>query len=228
MGAILQQTMQLAPPKEKKSASERTNLSSSTQQTDEELVRRVVEQNDEQAFQLIYQRYASAILRRLYRLLSDASLAEDALQQVFLEAYRSLSQFRAEGTLQSWLHRIAGRMAQRIFHRQWRSRSLLERLGWFNKQPLPDLMARQETGYLQHEVKQWVRQCVDRLTPEHRVVVLLCDLEGETTDEVAEQLGLPRGTVASRLFHARKKIRKMVEHELRHQGLSWGEIIHDL
>ncbi len=191
---------------------------------DMELIQLSVDNRDQRAFQEIYRRHSPAILRRLYRLIGDAALVEDALQQVFLEAHRSFKNFRGNGKLSSWLHRIAERVALKQFRNQWRSRNLVERLGLYDIKPLT-ISVDQEKNYLKGEIQEWMTAHLNRLPPEQRWVVLLCDLEGATTDEVAEKLNIPRGTVASRLHHARKKLRKMLEKELKRQGLTRGDIM---
>ena len=202
------------------------NTENSSQKAEEmEWISLIVEKGDHRAFQKLYERHAPAIFRRLYRLIGDKTQAEDASQQVFLEAHRSLHNFRGEGNLSSWLHRIAGRVAVQTYKKQWRSRSLIERLGLFQKSVSPQHFGNQEAAYIRQEIQKWTRHFVDRLAPEKRSVLMFCDFEGMTLEEVGEQLGIPKGTVASRLHHARNQIKGMVERELKRQGLSWGEII---
>lgn len=191
--------------------------------SDQELIQRA-QAGDDRAFQKIYRRHAPAMLRRLHRLTNDASLAEDGLQRVFLEAHRSLANYRGEGSLAGWLHRITERIAIRLFETQWRSRTIRQRLG-FHNETLQMQHKNQEKALIQKEIQEWMHTFIERLPPSQRGVLLLCDLEGKQTDEVAQTLDIPRGTVASRLHHARKKVRQMIERELKRQGLSWGDVI---
>ena len=76
----------------------------------------------------MYRAYAPSLLRRLMQWLGDAEQAEDCLQQVFLEALRSMERYRGEGKLISWLHRIATHVVMDLFRQRKRWKALLERV----------------------------------------------------------------------------------------------------
>ncbi|HAA54154.1 MAG TPA: hypothetical protein DCE42_05330 [Myxococcales bacterium] len=220
---LTQRASTMAP--ELKASNKPTNDGTTVE--DQELIDAILATSDQGAFQNLYRRHSPAILRRLHRLIGDPHQAEDALQQVFLEAHKSLAHYRGDGNFSSWLHKIAERVAMKVYKRQWKSRTVKEKLGFYDTSPLPSGQQSQETTYAKQEIWQWMKQILDRISPEHRTVLMLCDLEGKTIDHIAESLSLPRGTVASRLHHARKKVKHIADKELVKQGLSWGDVFDD-
>ncbi len=192
--------------------------------SDSALIQCCLTQQNEHAYTLLYQRHSPEILRRLRRLLSQTDTVEDALQQVFLQAFQYLADYRGESPFRAWLHRIAERVVYAQYQKQWRSKSLLSRALLFGKAPsFPEVLPDQIL--LHKQVQDWVQLLLQRLSPKKRLVLLLCLFEEKTIEEVAERLELPPGTVASRLYHARKELSRMVKKELKQQHLTWKDLI---
>ncbi|MCB9643748.1 MAG: sigma-70 family RNA polymerase sigma factor [Myxococcales bacterium] len=193
---------------------------------DWELVQQVLSSGDEEAFSLLYRRYAKEILSRLYRLLGRPEQARDALQVVFMEAYRSLHSYRGESRLGSWLHRIAERVVVQQHKKEWRNLSIMERwtgrlrqepeLAWADDDPEKEISRQQFRSHVQI--------CLRGLKPAKRTVLLLCDMEGKSYDEAAEIMEISPGTVASCLHHARKELRAMLSDWLTSQDITWKEL----
>lgn len=187
---------------------------------DTELVERI-KRGDERAFRDMYRTYSPLILRRLVRWIGDTQQAEDCLQQVFLEALRSIEKYRGDGKLGSWLNRIATHVVMDMFRQKKRLRSLMERVipeqeaGTFEEMP-----AVPEALFLKHETRELVHTVLNKLSPQKRIAILLCDLEGQPLEEAAAQMGVPVGTVGSRLYHGRREFQKLAQSELKRQGLS--------
>lgn len=181
------------------------------------------------AFAQLYEACAPALLRRLTRMTGSIDHAEDCLQQVFAEALRALPQYRGKGRLEAWLERIATHTAMGWYRKKYRWRSfveqVVEQLTPESTLPQPDPLP--EQIFLHEEMKAVVWQLLDRLSPRKRMALVLCDLEGRTIEEAAEQMDIPVGTAASRLFHARQDFRKIALAELRRQGLDVGDWLHD-
>jgi RNA polymerase sigma-70 factor (ECF subfamily) len=161
----------------------------------------------------------------LVRWVGDTQQAEDCLQQVFLEALRSIENFRGEGKLGSWLNRIATHVVMDMFRQKQRMKALMERVlpqqeaGMLDQPPaLPEQL------FLREETRLWVRELLEKLSPQKRMAVLLCDLEGMSLEDASQQMGVPTGTVGSRLYHARRELQKRVESELQKRGLGWEDL----
>jgi RNA polymerase sigma-70 factor (ECF subfamily) len=141
------------------------------------------------------------MLRALaYRLLGDRQLMDDVLQDAYVKAFRALPRFRAESSVATWLYRIVYNACQDELRRARRSREepLGEELG--SAADPADAVAQSD-----------VAAALAGLTPQDRAAVLLVDALGSSYDDAAEVLGVPRGTVASRLNRARPALRAALE-----------------
>jgi len=126
--------------------------------------------------------------------------AEDVAQEALLRAYRQFERLRDRGRFRGWLVRIAFRLAiDRA--RSSKRREVRETL-WSQSAPRPSTEDLAATS----EFQEHMDRAMDELPEKRRLVVLLAAIEGHSLDEVAEMLGLPVGTVKSRLFLARKQL----------------------
>jgi RNA polymerase sigma-70 factor (ECF subfamily) len=142
------------------------------------------------------------------RMLGDRAEAEDAAQEAFVRAHRALPEFRGESRLSTWLYAIVARLClSRLDARRRRlaepDPSVLERLA----DPAADPAGAAERG----EVTAALHQALGELGEERRIVVVLCDLEGLSYEEIARVLEVPVGTVRSRLHRARNDLRDKLE-----------------
>src|SRR4051812_30115765 len=158
----------------------------------------------EGAFQELFALFHRPLLGLCVHLTGDRVEAEDALQEVFLALHRALPGFRGEAKLSTWVYRIALRTALHVRARRPRDTTSLDAGSPALEVPdagvAPDQLAsaRQQSARL--------AQAMEQLSPEHRAVLSLFAVEGLSHAEVAETLGIPLGTVWSRLHLARKKL----------------------
>jgi RNA polymerase sigma-70 factor (ECF subfamily) len=156
------------------------------------------------AFQELFGLFHAPLLGLCAHLTADRAEAEDALQEVFFALHRALPGFRGESQLSTWVYRIALRTALHVRSRRPRDTTSLDAQSAAMEVPdagvAPDQLAsaRQESARL--------ARAMERLSAEHRAVLSLFALEGLSHAEVAEALGIPLGTVWSRLHLARKKL----------------------
>src|SRR3954466_9645000 len=159
---------------------------------------------DDEAFAVLYVRYAPRIEAYLQRLLSDEHLAQDLTHEVFVSALIRLRTARAPIAFGPWLYRIA-RNASIDVHR----RSKLVR-----QVPLPGpdddagVLSFNHEPQAQAELREWlddVRDLLGGLSDSHRSVLVLRELEGRSNGEIAERLGISRPAVEGLLFRARAK-----------------------
>ena len=143
----------------------------------------------------------------------DRADAEDLVQETYLKAYQKFHQYKPGTNIKAWLYRIltntyitSYRKAQRSPKRA--STDTVE--DW----QLAEAASHAETGLKSAEVEALealpsaqLREALDSLSEEHRMVVLMADVEGMSYKEIAEELGVPMGTVMSRLNRARKNLR---------------------
>jgi RNA polymerase sigma factor (sigma-70 family) len=168
--------------------------------TDGELLTRYVRQRDEAAFEALVRRHGPMVLGVCRRVLLDPHDAEDAFQATFLVLVRKAASIRSPGTVGNWLYGVAYRTAQ-YARRAAVKRRTKEAQAVPKAEAAPDGWA---------ELRDVLDQELERLPEKYRAVVVLCDLQGATGQEAALHLGLPPGTVASRLARGRARLAKQL------------------
>ena len=168
---------------------------------------------DTAAFGELVRRYQDRLYNTVYRLVGNAEDAQDVVQDAFLHAYQSLDGFKGGSLFFTWLYRIAVNTA--ISHKR-RQRVLLRidagRNGATSLQPLDDSESSRPGEALERaEQEQRIQHALSRLSPEHRAVLVLKDMEGPKYEAMADILGVPIGTIRSRLHRARAELRELLE-----------------
>jgi RNA polymerase sigma-70 factor (ECF subfamily) len=181
---------------------------------------RLVEQlrlGDPQAYETLVREYGKAMLAVTRRLLRNEHDAEDALQEAFLQVFRSIGSFRRESSLATWLHRIAWNAALLKIRRGNRHPevSIEPMMPTYDETghrvgPVPSLTATPESDLERSEIRARVRACVESLPLRYRTVVVLRDLEDRSTRETAQVLGVSETLVKVRLHRARKALAVMI------------------
>src|SRR5262249_17314788 len=151
----------------------------------------------------------------VYRLVENADDAQDVVQDAFVNAYQSLDGFKGDSLFFTWLYRIAVNTA--ISHKR-KQRVLLSidagRNGPTSVQPLDAAEDSRPGEALERaEQEQRVQHALSRLSSEHRAVLILKDMEGQKYETMADILGVPIGTIRSRLHRARAELRELLERE---------------
>jgi RNA polymerase sigma factor (sigma-70 family) len=169
--------------------------------TDGQLLSRFIDRRDEAAFAALVQRHGPMVWGVCRRLLANHQDAEDAFQATFLVLVRKAATVLPREMVANWLYGVACTTAHRgkvaAAKARRRQRQLVE-------MPEP-AVAEPDPGA---DLRALLDQELARLPDHYRGVVVLCDLEGKTRTEAARQLGLPEGTVASRLARARAMLAK--------------------
>jgi RNA polymerase sigma factor (sigma-70 family) len=165
--------------------------------SEQELLERFVRDGDRRAFEAIVARHGHLVHAVCQQILADPHDAEDAFQATFLVLIRRASSVRQPGSLTSWLHGVAYRIALRIKRGNRPGRLLDDPPG--RQAPCPV-----EEG----EGLAILHQEIDRLPPKYRLPIVLCYLEGMTHDVAATELHWPVGTVRGRLARARDRLRE--------------------
>jgi RNA polymerase sigma-70 factor (ECF subfamily) len=170
---------------------------------DGELVRRCC-QGDEQSFRELYRRYQGKVRATLYQLCGGEVL-DDLVQETFLRVWRGLPKLRSPDYFSTWLYRIVWNVATDKRREFAKSADLRAKL-----QPEPPVQA---SDLMELHYRDWVEQALQDLKLDFRSVIVLHDLEDLPQKEVADILGIPVGTVKSRLFHGRKLVRQYLEQQ---------------
>jgi|GEM_PF-229729 len=164
---------------------------------DKWLVQRVLSGDKAAGEQFVIEHY-EAIFRFLRNLTGSKEDAEDLTQQTFLRAWEALPNFRGDSSLSTWLHSIAYRE-----YTHW----LRSRREFVPLDEIVDMPDEQANQNLEAVLLRWA---IYRLDPEHREVFVLHYVQGFSVSEIAKIVGVPAGTVKSRLFFARQKLRELL------------------
>jgi RNA polymerase sigma-70 factor (ECF subfamily) len=181
--------------------------------TDRELVV-AARAGDVRAFDALFYRYRDGIFRLGLAITKDPSHAEEIVVDTFARAHRAMERLEPDDSLRPWLYRVAVNLS---YNRQPR-----KGIVWSSLDDALDDATTPEEGSPpaaaeRAEVRAAVLECVDRLGPKHKVVVVLHYLNGLNLAEIAQIVGCPIGTVKSRLHYALRKLRA---HLSAHPGLA--------
>jgi RNA polymerase sigma-70 factor (ECF subfamily) len=172
---------------------------------------------DREAFAEVYDAYARAVYNHAYRLTGDWSTAEEVMADTFLDAWRTRRRLEPDGgSLKPWLLGMATNKARNA------NRGLGRRLAFLARRPAPAPVAdfADETAGRLDDARRLaaVRQVYGRLRRAEREVLALCVWAGLDYGQAAEALGVPLGTVRSRLSRARARLGRLTEERLREGG----------
>jgi len=167
---------------------------------------------DLDAFNELVIRYQKTAYNVAYRILGDAEAAADAVQDAFLKAFKNIRRFRG-GSFKSWMFRIVTNTCYDVLRaRKRRPSSSLDGMEVeLNHTPLGDSGVESPEEYaIRQELNRLIQEAINSLPPEQRVIIVLSDIEGFDYREISETLGIPLGTVKSRLSRARAKVRDLL------------------
>jgi RNA polymerase sigma-70 factor (ECF subfamily) len=170
---------------------------------------------DASAFGVLVQRYQDRLYNTVYRLVDNPDDAQDVVQEAFLNAYQSLESFKGDALFFTWLYRIAFNTAISLKRKQRVTLSIDTGTDSdISMEPLDGAEdARPGWALEQAEQERKVHAALARLSAEHRAVLVLKDMEGQKYEEMAELLGVPIGTIRSRLHRARLELRQIMEQD---------------
>jgi RNA polymerase sigma-70 factor (ECF subfamily) len=178
---------------------------------------------DERAFNEFVDTYQHRVFRLVYRMLGRREEAEDMTQEVFVQVFKAIGQFRGDSKLSTWVYRITTNLCKNrlkyLSRRQDGVQDEFDTMGdrapashgkgvTFSAVARPDQMVE---GY---QVEGIVQCCLAELEPEFREVLVLRDIEDLTYEEIGEIVGVADGTIKSRIHRARSALKAKVERVL--------------
>ncbi len=159
-----------------------------------------METGERDALRLLYERHAPWLVLRLARRCADQGVVDEVVQDTFLAAWRQAARYRGSGEVPAWLWGIAVRRLLDRFRRRGLSTIVLGEPSDVVRSAEEEVLVGVEYGDL--------ARALQRLSPEFRAVVQATVLDGLTTREAAALLGIPAGTVKTRMMRARAQLRE--------------------
>ncbi len=171
---------------------------------------------DRDAFRYLVERYKDVLFGTAFLMTSDRALAEEQVQEALLSAWKGIRSFRRGRPFKPWLMRV---LVNAVLSHQRKRAVVTAPLGEWDR---PDESAGPAESLEINESRQTVRQALERLSPEHRQVVVLRYFAELTVPQLARSIGLREGTVKSRLHRAlgqlREELREFMDVEVKGNG----------
>jgi len=173
-------------------------------------------QGDQSAFEQMVSRYWGRIYAMVHQLLRNPEDAEEVTQDTFIRAHRGLVNFRGESAFSTWLYQIATNLARNRYWYWWRRRrdqsiSIDQPVGGDNDTTLADIIPADletpEDATVTQEFVNRIAECMGKLSPKHREILVLRNVKNLSYEEIGEILGISVGTVKSRIARARDSLR---------------------
>ena len=192
------------------------SLQDAVEVDDGDLVKRC-QAGDTSAFNDLVTKYRGKAFSMIYGMVQNEQDAWDLAQEGFLKAWRSIHRFKGESSFYTWLYRIMTNVTIDSLRRKGihGDTELDDRVMPADVEPgsrtTPAAAPLPYRKLEQNEIRQQIDAAIAKLTPEHRAVIVMKELEDLQYNEIAEILGCSIGTVMSRLFYARKKLQVLLK-----------------
>lgn len=169
---------------------------------------------DEQAYRKLISRYQAKLKNVAYGITLDQEESEDIVQDVFLKAFMGIDNFKGDSSIYTWLRRITINESLN-WRRKWK-----RRFRWQHRSLEQDAennieIASEEKGpeirYHERQLSESIKQGLDKLPEKSRTVLVLKEIEGLSYEEIGHLMGISKGTVSSRIFCAREKLREYLK-----------------
>ncbi len=184
--------------------------------SDSDLVKRC-QAGDTRAFDVLVNRYRGKVYAMTYHMIQNETEAWDLAQEAFIKAWRAMPNFKLDSAFYTWLYRITHNVTY-----DWLRKKKIQGDGEFDDSHTDHPVAAGAEAVARHEpapdaalrnveLGARIHSAIAKLSPEHKQVILLREVEGMAYEEIAEIIPCTLGTVMSRLFYARKKLQEMLK-----------------
>ena len=176
------------------------------------------------AFETLINQHQTSVFNLVYRMLGSRAEAEDLAQEIFITIFKQIESFRGDSSLETWIYKVASNHCinrkKYLARRQYYTRSSFTELG-DNKRTVEDKasmvsnMPRPDEEAEGLQMERLLQDAITSLDDEHRLVLVLRDIQNLSYEEIEEIIGVPAGTVKSRLHRARMALKKKLKEHLR-------------
>jgi len=180
-------------------------LSANQATSDEVLIGRIAK-GDRLAMQVLFARHHVRVYRFVLRLVGNPTVAEDLISEVFLDVWRQADRFEGRSAVSTWMLAIARFKALSALRKRPD-----EELDEETAETIEDTSDTPEVALEKKDKSAILRQCLEKLSPEHKEIIDLVYYHEKSVEEVAEIVGIPENTVKTRMFYARKKLAELLQ-----------------
>jgi RNA polymerase sigma-70 factor (ECF subfamily) len=180
-------------------------LSANQATSDEVLIGRIAK-GDRLAMQVLFARHHVRVYRFVLRLVGNPTVAEDLISEVFLDVWRQADRFEGRSAVSTWMLAIARFKALSALRKKPE-----EELDEETAETIEDTADTPEVALEKKDKSAILRQCLEKLSPEHKEIIDLVYYHEKSVEEVAEIVGIPENTVKTRMFYARKKLAELLQ-----------------
>jgi RNA polymerase sigma-70 factor, ECF subfamily len=185
------------------------------ERSDGELVR-ASRRGDREAFRELVERYQRKVVSVALGMVHNRDDALEIAQETFVKAFENLGNFKGEASFYTWLYRIVVNRAIDFQRRERRHPTVALEEHGASGDGYEDVLKEGRLGdpyqdARAHEIGDRVTEAINELTPDHKAVILLREVEGLSYDEISRVMQCSKGTVMSRLHYARKKLQKKLK-----------------
>ncbi len=175
--------------------------------SNESIIIERVREGDEVAFGKLINAYQRRIFHFIRGMVRNNEDAEDLTQEVFVKAFFNIRSLKSASSFKSWLFRIAYNLT--LDNIRKKRPKVVDTEEHLHESYIDSSNPKQELN--RDHMRSHVKRCLDLMPEQQRNILVLCDLEGLSYQEISESLNIPFGTVQSRIFYARKKLRELLE-----------------
>ena len=168
---------------------------------------------DLNAFEELVRRYEGRVYSMAYRFMGNHADAVDLAQEGFIRLYQNLPGFRGDSSFSTWMYRVVANACRDELRRRQRQRNvsldeMAESAG--GNIPVPSMEVSPEESAERNELQEYVQMCLNSLSEEHRLILIMREMQGLSYEEIADTLDCSLGTVKSRLNRARHALKDRV------------------
>ncbi len=191
--------------------------------SDEALIASFRKTQDTSCFKSLVKRYQNRIYSAAYRVLGNKEEAEEVVQETYLKVHQNLAQFEAKASFSAWIFRIAHNICMNTLRSHKRNQTLdalsIDPTSPFQDEDggnsqvvsqLADPKPNPSESLVLDERRKYLEASLSQLPEAQRMAIILCDMEGFSYEEIADIVGTNLGTVRSRIFYARQKLRELL------------------
>ena len=183
---------------------------------DHHLIYRVAS-SEKDALETLYARYSSSVYSLAMFMLKQEALAEEVTQDIFLNIWTKAASYKADrGEPRAWIMSVAHHRIVDVIRSRRRTQTVTDPGAYEKLELLPSAHISTEDEVERRIEGEAIRKALDTLPPEQRQVIILAYFEGFSQSEMAKKLGQPLGTVKTRVRLAMKKLRAVLEGDVKH------------